>query len=112
MINNYKVFETVIASGATLSAELDLGRAYKKVYLDMAGAKAEVRLQGASETGGTYRSILHPIPNTTTVQANAYKIASAISGFIAEIPGGFRFIKVETTAAVADGATFKIHCSD
>lgn len=103
------VFNVAIASGATLSSELDLSRAWGKVMIDPTGANAEVRLQVAPATGGTYRQLYYPAANSVS---GIVKVASAASGGVIEVPAGARFIKVETTAAVADGATFKVYCSD
>lgn len=107
------IFSVTIASGATLSSEINLGRSWARVYIDPTGAASEVRFQGATESGGTYRQIYLPqSPSTSTVQANAWKVSSAISGGMIEGPGGIQFMKVETTAAVANGATLKLICSD
>ena len=106
------VFQTTIASAATLSSELDLGRAWNRVYIDPTGANSEVRMQAAATSGGTYRQVYHPPINSSTVGNNIFKIPSATSGGITEIPGGFRFIKIEATAAVTNGNTFNLICSD
>jgi hypothetical protein len=107
------VFNVTIASGATLSSEVDLGRSWAKVYIDPTGAASEVRFQAAASSGGTYRQVYLPQPSSTsTVQTNAWKVASAISGGVIEAPAGLRFVKVEATAAVANGATLKLYCSD
>lgn len=109
----YQVFSVVIASGATLSSEVDLGGSFARVYIDPTGAASEVRFQAAASTGGTYRQVYLPqSPGTSTVQTNAWKVASAISGGMIEGPAGLRFMKVETTASVANGATLKLICSD
>lgn len=98
-------YQVVIASGATLSAELDLGRAFSVLYLDPTGAASEVRLQVSRSSGGTYRQVYHPSINSSTVGANVLKIPSSVSGGMIPIPGGFRYMKVETTAAVAADVT-------
>lgn len=109
----YSVFNAVIASGATLSSEVDLGRSWTKVYIDPTGAAAEVRFQAAAATGGTYRQVYLPQdPMTSTVQTNIWKIASGASGGMQEAPAGFRYMKVETIAAVTNGVTLKLICSD
>lgn len=101
-----------IASAGTFSSELDLGRAWGKVYLDPTGAASEVRLLAAATTGGTFRQVYHPSINSSTVGANVFKIPSSVSGGFIEVPVGFRFMKIEVTAAVANGNTFTIICSD
>lgn len=106
------VFTVTITSGATLSSEISLGRSWKKVYIDPTGAASEVRIQAAATTGGTYRQVYHPPINSSTVGNNIFKIGSAVSGGICEIPAGLQYIKIETTAAVSNGNTFKLICSD
>ncbi len=106
------VFTVTMASAGTLSSEIDLGRSWKKVYLDPTGAASEVRIQAAITAGGTYRQVYHPSINSSTASANIFKIPSAVSGGLIEIPAGLRFVKVETTATVANGNAFKIICSD
>ena len=109
----FRVYNVVIASGTSLSSEVDLGRTFTRVYVDPTGANAEVRFQAASTSGGTYRQVYFPgLGTTSTVQANIWKIASSVSGGIQEAPAGLQYIKVETTAAVANGATLKLICSD
>lgn len=108
-----EVFSVAIASGATLSSEIDLTRCWTKVYIDPTGAASEVRFQAAVTQGGTYRQVYLPqSPSTSTVQTNIWKVASAISGGLIEAPAGLRYFKVETTATVANGATLKLICSE
>lgn len=106
------VFTVTMASAGTLSSEISLGRAWKLAYLDPTGANSEVRIQGTTEAGGTYRQIYHPSINSSTVGANIFKIPSSVSGGLIPIPTGLKFLKVETTAAVTNGQAFKIICSD
>lgn len=108
----YKVYPVTIASGATLSSEIDLGMAFARIYIDPTGAASEVRFQAAATSGGTYRQVYLPNVNTSTVGTNIWKVASAVSGGIIEAPAGLRYIKVETTAAVANGVSLKLICSD
>lgn len=105
-------FSATVASGATLSSEVDLGRAWTRLYIDVSGLASEVRFQMSKTTGGTYRQILLPQPSTSTVQANIWKVSSGASGSFIEGPAGFRYIKVETTAAVANGGSAVIYVSD
>jgi len=110
-MNVTKVFVVTMASGATLTAEVDLGGHWTKVFLDPTGAASEVRLQAAATTAGTYRQVYHPSVNSSTVSNNIFKIGSAASGGISEVPNGLQYLKIETTAAVTNGATFNIVCS-
>ena len=83
------------------------------MYVCPAGAAAEVRFLGSDAAGGTFRQVYMPqVGSTSTVQSNIWKIASAVSGGMQEGPGGIQFLKLEATAAVANGATLTIICSD
>ncbi len=95
-----------------MSTEIDFGRSYKKMYVDMTGVASEVRFQTTRVAGGTYRQVLLPQPTTSTVQSNIWKIASAASGSIIEGPAGLQFLKVETIASCTDGATGYLYLSD
>ncbi len=106
------VYKVTFASAGTFSSELDLKRTWKKLYVDATGALAEMRMVATDAAGGTYRQVYHPSINSATVAANIFKIPSSTSGGYIEIPAGFRFIKLEVTAAIANGATFKIIASD
>jgi hypothetical protein len=108
----YVVYNATIASGATLSSEIDLGRSFARVMIDPTGAASEVRFQAAATSGGSYRQVYLPTVNTSTVGSNIWKVSSAISGGMIEAPPGLRYMKIETTAAVANGATLKLICSD
>ena len=111
-------YVVTMASGGTLSSEVDLGRAFPTVYVGMPanGPTAECWVQAAgrsSAAGGTYRRICHPVVNTSTVAApNAFVIASATSGLQIPLPNGQRFLKIETSAAVANGCEFEIIVGD
>lgn len=106
------VYTVTMASGGTLTSELNLQRTWKKVYLDPTGAESEVRVQAAATSGGTFRQVYHPSINSSTVGANIFKIPSAASGGLIEIPAGLKILKIETTATVANGLTFTLICAD
>lgn len=105
-------YQVTMASGGTLSAEINLQRSFSVVYLDVTGAASEVRLQAAGSAGGAYRQVYHPSVNSSTASANVFKIPSAASGGLVPLPAGLQFMKIETTAAVANGLTFKLICSE
>lgn len=109
----YAVYSGTIASNATASSELDLGRAWNRVYIDPTNLGAEVRFLAAPLSGGTYRQVYMPqAGSTSTVQSNLWKVATAVSGGIQEAPPGLRYIKVVVTATAANGASFTVYCSD
>lgn len=112
----HTAFDAVIVSGTTGSSEIDMGRAFAKVCIDPTGASGSVMFQVAPSalgSAGTYRYLKYNVasgmsaPQTVTV-------GSAASGSIVEVPAlsGFRFVKVVTDNAMADGKTLKLLCSD
>lgn len=112
----HKVYTGTIASGASISNEIDLGRTYRTVYLDSDGLGANASIyisHAASGSSGTYNQLYHPNVNTSTAQApNAFVITSALSGGVVPLPDGIRFLKVAVTATAANGANFRLICSD
>jgi hypothetical protein len=108
------VFYKTIASAATKSSEFDLARAWKTVYLEIPSmtSNTQIHIQAANESGGTYRRVYHPAVNSSAAQVNVFAITSSVTGCMVPIPNGFRYLKVETTATVDNGATFRMICSD
>jgi hypothetical protein len=104
-----------MASAGTLSSEVKLLRNFEKVYLVVPSmtSNSQIHIQGSEVAGGTFRRICHPAINSSTVSTpNDFSIASAATNRIIPIPNGFAYIKVETTATVDDGCSFKIICAD
>lgn len=105
------VFSVTIASGTSTSSEVDLSRAWRRVYLDPTGAGGECRFQATNASAGTYRNVQWPASASGT--AGTAVVGSAISGSIIEVPlAGLRYVKVFVTGTVANGATLKLYCSD
>lgn len=110
-----KYYSVTMASAGTLTAELDLGRSYGTMYLMVPTMTSNTQMfvQGCDVTAGTYRRIKMPVINTSTVAApNDFNIASAATNCFVPIPNGFRYMKIETTATVDSGQTFKVICGD
>lgn len=113
MYDPVRYYTLTLASAATstdASQRLDAG--YKAVYLETpASMNADLYVQAAFASTGTFKRITQTIPNTTSVQVYDYRIASSASSKMIPIPPGFDFYKVEVSTAIADGATFRIICS-
>lgn len=109
----FSTFKAVVASGTSLSSELDLGRSWVKVYIDPAGAGAEIQLQAAGaasgSVGGTYRTVLNASAAAAT---DFFKVPTATSGGLVPAPSGLRYIKVALSAAAGNGATINLVCAD
>lgn len=108
------VFDVVIASGASTSNEVNLGRGWRRVLLDPTGAAAACNFQAAANAlgvSGTYRRVYYPAAAAGT--DTAALVTSAVSGGLIEVPlAGFQFVKVVLTGTVANGATLKLICAD
>lgn len=116
----YKVYASTMASGGTMSSEVDLGRAFKTVYLvipTMATASNGMYIYAAdkaSAASGVYRILMHPSINSSTVTTNQHIITSAATNCIVPLPTGLglQYLKVNTNATVANGCLFQFLCSD
>lgn len=108
------VYQATIASGATLSTYVDIARSYKTLYLEIPtlSTASNIFIQGAATADGTYRRIFNPSINSSTVGINVFQVLTAASNGYVPIPNGIRFLKVETSTSVGNGATFNIICSD
>lgn len=107
-------YVTTMASGGTLTGQVDLGRAFAKVYLEVPSmtSNTQLHIQAAAEQGGTFRRVKQWNVASANVSAD-FAIASSVSGgALVPIPPGLQYVKVEATATVDNGATFKIICSD
>lgn len=97
-----------VASGASISGEVDLGGAWNKVYLENRAPGAAVWLYGANASGGTY----YRLARSNTSTAEVFAIGSATSGGLVPVDlAGVRYVKVAVTATAANGASFAFICS-
>lgn len=108
-------FTRTLASAVTSSTEIDIGKAYSKVLLEIPTMPSgcDVFVQGARESGGTFRRIYNAGVNAdSTPQAVFFD--STITNCFVEIPAYTRFLKIELSAsAMADNqATFSLVCVD
>jgi hypothetical protein len=108
------VFTVNCASNTTLTSALDLGRAWRNVYLEVPTMTSgtNVYLKAADASDGTFRRV-YLSANSATVQSNLWQVASSITQCLVEAPAGLRHLKVElTTAMTATSVNFKVHCSN
>ena len=108
------VFTATMASAGTLSSEVNLGRQWEKVYLGVPSmtSNTQLHIKVADVTGGTYRRVKHPMVASTPAAPEDFAIYSAATNCYIPIPNGFQFLKIESTATVDSGTSFKIVCSD
>ena len=108
---SFSSFTVSMLSGESLTSAIQLGRSWTNVYalLPSFSTNAAVELF-ASNDGVAYNRVMHPSVNSSTVTTNPYLISAAVTGWV-KIPADFPYIKLHATAAVANGATFKVICS-
>ena len=108
-----KHFIVTMAAAGTLTPSIDLGRTWEEITLEvpsMASA-SDFFIQGSiSGTTGTFRRIMHPIPNTSSIQANDVDIGSAVTNRMIPIPSQFQYLQLEASTANAAALTFNIIC--
>lgn len=107
-------FEVSLASGATLSTFVDLGRGWNhlSVVIPTMTSGTNVFFQGAGDSSDTFRRIYHPIANGDNTP-DVMSVDSSVTNCI--VPLEFiscRYLKVELgTAMTATAATFHVVCS-
>ena len=104
---DYRVITMTVASGTTTSNEVDLGRTYRKVYLDLpASLVGNTKIMAASEAGGTMKTIIN--------SGASVSIASSVSNAMVDLQDlGYsrHMVIVATTAPTADVA-YKVICAE
>ena len=110
----WQVFTVTMASGGSLSTHADLGGGYPTAYLEVSSTPSQSahQIRAAYQAAGPFNTVYHPSINSSTVAANAYTIPSGVTGALVPIPGGIRFLKVYATAAMDNGANYRIHIAD
>lgn len=105
-------FKATLASGAA-TADFDLSkRGWRTVFLEIPSLSTNAAIDVAgSADGSTYKQIYLSV-NTSTAQWGALTIPSSVANASVELPVSYQYIRLTTSAAVADGATFKAICAD
>lgn len=110
-----KVFSVGIASGASTSSYMDLGKSNTRMavkYVTMSTG-CVVSVFGSESATGTYLPVFQLVPSTATVALQAVQIATGASGgwgVIEAVP--FQYIQLVTTAVVSGGVSFTVLTSD
>ena len=109
-----KTYPATFASGATLTGQIDLGRAFSQVYLELPSACTfNLNVQG-SVSGSSYKRIYHP-PADNDAVVTAVEITSATAGTngaIVKLPVAMQYMKIESQTAVANGLALNLICVD
>jgi hypothetical protein len=100
-----------MASGSTLTAEVDLGQAFDRVLLGVPtmASGCNVRLQVARATGDTYRNLYHESQVDSTTPTIIDIDSSVTQAYVPVGVMGAQYVKVEiTTAMTATSAQFDL----
>ena len=104
-------FSVSLASGVTLTSEVALPQAFDQVYLGIPTmtSGADVLVQVAKKSGGTYRNLYHPSKADSTTPTKLQINSSVTQAYVPLPVGGFQFLKIElSTAMTATPAEFDI----
>ncbi len=109
-----QAFQCCIASGASTSSYIDLGKSYTDMalsYVTMSTGSV-VSVFGCDTATGTYLPVLERV-STSSVQYQAVQFPTSVSGSwgIFKAPP-FRYIEFCTTAVVSGGVSFTVICRD
>ncbi|MBM3120434.1 MAG: hypothetical protein FJ006_12990 [Chloroflexi bacterium] len=101
--------DAVIEKDGTVSAEVDLGRAYDTLIVIIPTIdEASVNVQVAEKTGGTFQDLY--LTSLTDGDDDKPITTAGTGGATWTVPiGGFQFIKIKTSAAQTTAAvTFRV----
>lgn len=108
---NVQRFKTTFASAATTSSEVDLGKSFSKVMLELpSGTTFNLNVQGAGSANGSFKRIYNVVADNDAV-VTPIEITSATAGAngaIVPIPYYTRYMKLEALTAVANGGDWYI----
>jgi len=107
-----QVFTVTIASGASTSAEVDLGRGFAKVYIDQTATESAM-FSAAPAAAGTHKFLKYPVVSGLSTPATC-TVGTACSGSLVDVSvlAGVRFVKVIASNTITDGATVKLYGAD
>lgn len=100
-----------MASGETLTAEVDLGQAFDKILLGIPtmASGADVLIQMAGTSGGTYRNLYHGAVVDSTTPVLMQINSSITQAYVPVNAIGSQYVKIElSTAMTATSAQFDI----
>lgn len=100
-----------MASGSTLTGEVDLGQAFDTILLGIPtmASGCNVLVQVASTSGGTYRNLYHGAVVDSTTPVKLDIDSSVTQAFVPISPACSQFVKIElSTAMTATSAQFDV----
>jgi hypothetical protein len=106
----FTYFSGSIASAATASSSIDLGRAWSHLTLDIPARSNTTLYVQVSPNNGTFRRIYNSASRAGA--ETVFQVASATTNVAVPIPAGCRYLKVESQDAISDGMNFTVSASD
>jgi hypothetical protein len=107
-------FSTTLASGVTLSSQIDLGRGWEHITVEIPtmASGTDVYFQGAGSDGGTYRRIHHRLTNSND-SPGAMNVDSSVTNCFVHLEFvNTKYLKIElSTAMTATSAIFGVVCA-
>ena len=112
-IRQYKVLTVTLASSATLTSFIDIGRSWRHVAMELPtmNTATAVYIHGSPTSGGTFTRFGEVLATAAANQFQDFAIATGTSGRILPIEPMCQFLKFETKTAVTHALTFSI-CRD
>lgn len=108
-------FVATFLSGGSLTSDVNLGRGFRRVYVNVAGATNSIHFQAAATVlgvPGSYALVKYPVASGMSAPQTA-TVGTATSGSWVEVPlAGFQFIKIANVGGAVDGAVLKLIGSD
>ena len=112
--NPAPAFTVGIASGLTLSSQVDLGRGWDHITLEVPtmASGCDIFVQGSNSNSGTFRRFYHRIAEGTD-NPTAMNLNSSVTNCLIQLEFvNTRYVKVElSTAMTATSASFAFVCS-
>lgn len=109
------VYPASIASFATSSAEVNLSKGWKRVWVEVPSmtSQATLHVQAAAASGGTYRRIVQKDPGSAGASVD-FSIVSGCTNRMVECEplAGLQYVKMESNVVLSFTAGFNFVCSD
>lgn len=99
-----------VASAATVSTSIDLGRSFAHMILNIPARSNTTLYVQVSPDNSSFKRVYNPASRAGA--ETQFQVLSATTNAAVPIPGGFRYFKVESQDAISDGMNFTVTVSD
>jgi hypothetical protein len=106
-----RIYTATIASFAT-SVNKDLGKPYQSVFLQIPSLTSNSALAIMGSIDGTTYRKLNLYTNSSTLQFPSFVIPSTATNTMVQLPGGFRYMRIDCTAILSATNDFHFICYD